>query len=352
MGKLIVVDDDPNILETVEMMIEDDYPGTTYCLNVEEAKEKINSIKYDCLIIDIDIQGRNGAELINYIKKEQPQENHLSPFIIMSGFVDAEFNKKFGDKVDGTISKPFTADQLKSVIKNALQKKERSSETKNQESPKKGELDGVNLFDPDISKPFDSKDLDRTFKKIIKRLKGNSKFEKAVTSIKTQYQFNKIGKLINISCAIAKKMDWGSEKTLEKLIYASYLHDISLSEHLGFEEIQSLEEASHLSDSEKELILNHPIKSAEKAENIPNLPDEVVNLIKQHQENSRGTGFPNQIGHQSFQPLSALFNVSHELATHLVKNEKGSLKNFLNSYQHAVRGSHFKKVIRAVLDIT
>ena len=74
---ILVVDDDNRIRELVKQYLEENEFLVTTAENAEDAKKKIEIIKFDILILDIMMPGESGLSLTKEIKKITL---HLSSF--------------------------------------------------------------------------------------------------------------------------------------------------------------------------------------------------------------------------------------------------------------------------------
>jgi HD-GYP domain-containing protein (c-di-GMP phosphodiesterase class II) len=162
-----------------------------------------------------------------------------------------------------------------------------------------------------------------------------------------------IGLLINITTAISKHMDWSSQQTLEKFVYASYLHDYAIRNSPGLAKIQTEAEiepmADLISDEDKELILNHPILASEELKQYEEIPEDVFAIIEQHHETPEGTGFPKKVDFNRITQLSALFIIAHEITTAIMSNKKWKMENIVSDLEKKYKtGPNFKKIIRAL----
>ena len=67
---ILIVDDDDRIRELVKQyLIDNDYLVTT-ANSAEDAKEKVNILKFDIIVLDIMMPGKSGLEFTNENKKK------------------------------------------------------------------------------------------------------------------------------------------------------------------------------------------------------------------------------------------------------------------------------------------
>ena len=67
---ILVVDDDERIRELVKQYLNDNEYLVTTASNAEDAKEKVDIIKFDIIILDIMMPGQSGLDFTNENKKK------------------------------------------------------------------------------------------------------------------------------------------------------------------------------------------------------------------------------------------------------------------------------------------
>lgn len=122
--------------------------------------------------------------------------------------------------------------------------------------------------------------------------------------------------LAYVCSAMAKAMKQDNEKSLQMLIMASQLHDISLSSD-KLAAVKSVDELGNAGENftaaEIEEYMEHPRKAAELAQLATSTIRDADKIVLQHHEQADGLGFPNGITGINIMPLSALFIVAHEI---------------------------------------
>ncbi len=116
---LLVVDDDDRIKDLVKQYLEENDFLITTASNAEEAKKKLDIIKFDLLILDIMMPGESGLSLTKNIKKK----NNNTPIILLTAKGETK------DRIEGLelgaddyLGKPFEPKELLLRIKNILDK--------------------------------------------------------------------------------------------------------------------------------------------------------------------------------------------------------------------------------------
>jgi len=115
---ILVVDDDDRIKELVKEYLNDNGFVVSTGNSAEEAKIKISYFKFDLIVLDVMMPGKNGFELTKEIKK-----NSNLPIILLTAKGEVE-NRIQGLEIgaDDYLGKPFEPKELLLRIKNILKK--------------------------------------------------------------------------------------------------------------------------------------------------------------------------------------------------------------------------------------
>lgn len=98
-------------------------------------------------------------------------------------------------------------------------------------------------------------------------------------------------------------------------------------------------------------------KSSEMIMSCPKIDPQIAEIVEKHHENSKGTGFPRGLGARSVGPLSATFNVGHQIVQELYEyqyDEKAlprimdSMKLHFDDGNYKTSLSAFEKVFRHI----
>jgi len=160
--------------------------------------------------------------------------------------------------------------------------------------------------------------------------------------------------LAEISCCIAKEMEM-TDTVFEKLVLASYLHDISIqNENLA--KIWTLEElkqkAASFTEDEVSGYRLHPYHSAETVKRYPEIPVDAGIIISQHHERPDGAGFPRGLVHEQINPLAALFIIAHELTTDILEmKSQFAVRKFVTKKLALYDIGNFRKIMAALVKI-
>lgn len=117
MSKLIIVDDDPQILETLLLLLSTRNYDTACFLSAEEMLNSEDGSDCDCLIIDFRLPGMNGFQLIQSLRRSQIN----TPVILLSGNIGPAIAAQLDEFAAVTLlGKPCRGPQLLAAIDAAI----------------------------------------------------------------------------------------------------------------------------------------------------------------------------------------------------------------------------------------
>ena len=116
---ILVVDDDDRIRGLLKDYLSENNYIVSTAENSQEAKEKLNYINFDIIILDVMMPGQNGYELTKEIKKKIKV-----PIILLTAKGEVE-NRIKGLELgaDDYLGKPFEPKELLLRVKNIIEKK-------------------------------------------------------------------------------------------------------------------------------------------------------------------------------------------------------------------------------------
>jgi len=118
LAHILVVDDDDGIRSLVKKFLNENKYLVTTADSAEDASNKIKIIKFDLIVLDIMMPGKNGLEFI-----EENKKNLDTPIILLTAKGEAkERIKGLEIGADDYLPKPFEPKELILRIKNILDK--------------------------------------------------------------------------------------------------------------------------------------------------------------------------------------------------------------------------------------
>jgi HD-GYP domain-containing protein (c-di-GMP phosphodiesterase class II) len=156
-----------------------------------------------------------------------------------------------------------------------------------------------------------------------------------------------------IAGALAKQLEWISKSTIDKIVYASVLCDITLAvrpELLRIQNMTEFEKVKHtLSDEDQKLFLSHPKDAANLIKRyFTAAPPDTEALAYQHHEQADGHGFPMGLRAEKISPLSALFIVANDFAYYFLLDDEPTMDDFLLKCHSRYDYVNFRKIIKAL----
>jgi hypothetical protein len=157
-------------------------------------------------------------------------------------------------------------------------------------------------------------------------------------------------KVLTIICTfIARSMGWVSEASLEKFVYASYMHDAPLFQHPKLARIRDLQEFEKmkalLTPEEQKIFLSAPETSAAIVSSDYAAPIDAEMMMIQQKERPDGSGFPHRFSVTKIAPLAAVFIIAHDLTDVIMMEQDWAMDKWLIERRKLFKGSHFSKIM-------
>jgi CheY-like chemotaxis protein len=114
MYKILVVDDDPDIVNSVRVILKKTGYSILSAFNGYDALETVETEKPDLILLDLAMPGKSGLEVCRILKS---QPSYMNIPVIMLTTSDREVDKKLKSwaVADGYVKKPLTGDLLAEV---------------------------------------------------------------------------------------------------------------------------------------------------------------------------------------------------------------------------------------------
>ncbi len=127
---ILIIDDEKNIRFTLKKSLEGDYEVVT-AVNGEDGIEKFKENEFDLTLLDMKLPGMDGMEVLKQIK----DIDKTADIIIITGFgsVDSAVETMKLGAID-YLRKPFTPDEIKEIVEEVIERKEKELKEENLES--------------------------------------------------------------------------------------------------------------------------------------------------------------------------------------------------------------------------
>lgn len=215
--KVLVVDDERGIRESVAMILEDDGYVVVSAKDGEDALQKIKELKIDLVVLDVWLPKMKGTEVL----KEILTIKENLPVIMISGHADITTSATLlKDGAIDFIEKPLIKEKILVTIRNALRLRILEEENKQLKQ------ENINLREI-LNKIYDlkgnSKEIEELRKKISRGamtdfnvlIQGGSDTDRELIAHIIHLQSNKSGKpFVQVNCTTIGKLEQVSEGTL------------------------------------------------------------------------------------------------------------------------------------------
>jgi DNA-binding response OmpR family regulator len=119
-NKVLLVDDDSEILSLVQYALEDMGHQVQVCDNGREVLETMRTYKPELLILDVMLPGIDGYSLANQMSENPATKD--TPIIVLSALEPSRTMFQKFPQVSSFLTKPFNTDDLMEAVKTALTK--------------------------------------------------------------------------------------------------------------------------------------------------------------------------------------------------------------------------------------
>jgi CheY-like chemotaxis protein len=122
---VLVVDDDPDLVESVSMKLENENFRVAKAYDGMEAWDKIKEERPDLIILDVMMPRKNGYELCDELKKSEEYKDII--VVLLTAVAEAVTSTSYthmGGKTtlaDDYIPKPIELDRLMEIVKENLE---------------------------------------------------------------------------------------------------------------------------------------------------------------------------------------------------------------------------------------
>ena len=258
MKHILVVDDTPTNLSFVESVLKDKYK-LALAKSGERAIKYLEKTQVDLILLDIMMEGMDGFETFEYIRKLPMNQN--TPVVFLTADINVE-NEIKGLNMGAVdfIRKPFVPEVMLNRIARVLQLEELMMDLEKKVEEKTKQIEQISF---------------ETIATIASMIEAKDSYTKGHSIRVSEY-----------SARLAKKLGWGEEK-IQNLKYIALLHDIG---KVGIPD-SVLNKPGKLTEIEYGIIKSHTTIGGDILREIETIPD--VSLgAKYHHERYDGKGYP------------------------------------------------------------
>ncbi len=289
--KILIVDDELNILRSLRRLLEDEELNITTASSGKEALRVMNDKKDIAVIVsDMCMPGMTGVELLEEAKKILPDTVR----IMLTGYSDikvaiAAINRGGAYRY---ISKPWNDEEFICVIKDAVKKYHLTKENQRLSEIVSKQNEALKQWNMKLAKIVQEQTVDIVAKS--QRLKENFDdtiiaFSKLLELRNTSIR-NHSKNVCEMSVKIAKKMNLPEEE-IKNINIASLLHDIG---KIGLNDSILTKDFDDMAAKDMKEYMLHPIRAQAVIDPVEDMRDAGI-LIRHHHERFNGQGFPDKL---------------------------------------------------------
>jgi DNA-binding NtrC family response regulator len=114
---ILVVDDEPHVLLTYQLILQQQGYEVSAALSAEEARKVLLERKIDLLLCDLSLERReNGIEVIQFARRKDPE----MPAVLLTGYAAQDVNDLAVESGIPVLFKPIDINQLLQTIADML----------------------------------------------------------------------------------------------------------------------------------------------------------------------------------------------------------------------------------------
>jgi len=124
MKKILVIDDDHDLLETIQSVLQYEGYHTFAASNAQEGIKIVKEHPFDLILMDVMMPGMSGADAVKFLEDNFPDKQ--APVIFLTGLASSDDTGGAALNVGGkhypAMAKPFDNHKLLKMVKEILEK--------------------------------------------------------------------------------------------------------------------------------------------------------------------------------------------------------------------------------------
>jgi DNA-binding response OmpR family regulator len=121
MAKILIIDDDPDIIKTLEIRFTTEGYKVSSASNGEEGLRQVDVQKPDLIVLDAMMPKMDGVEFSQHLRQDKRYGNLL--ILLLSGLVYIEGEPQDKEIADAYMAKPFDGEALVKKVQELLKTK-------------------------------------------------------------------------------------------------------------------------------------------------------------------------------------------------------------------------------------
>lgn len=122
-GKILIVDDEANIIISLEFLMQQAGYTVAIARNGEEAFAQVEHFQPDLVLLDVMLPGINGFDVLQRLR-QQPASREMFVIMLTAKGREVEVTKGLALGADAYITKPFSTRDLLAEVRRHLDRRE------------------------------------------------------------------------------------------------------------------------------------------------------------------------------------------------------------------------------------
>lgn len=118
--KVLIVDDEPNIVISLEFLMKKDGYDLRVAMDGNQALEELENFRPDLVLLDVMLPYKSGFEICQQIK-EHPEWQKIKVLLLTAKGREADITKGMALGADAYITKPFSTKELVAKVRDILE---------------------------------------------------------------------------------------------------------------------------------------------------------------------------------------------------------------------------------------
>ncbi len=118
-ARVLIVDDEANIVISLEFLMEQAGYTVAVARNGDEALEQIERFRPDLVLLDVMLPGVNGFDILQRVR-QQPEHKEMAVIMLTAKGREVEITKGLALGADAYITKPFSTRDLLAEVRRQL----------------------------------------------------------------------------------------------------------------------------------------------------------------------------------------------------------------------------------------
>jgi len=120
MGKILLVDDEPDIVNLTSFILEKEGHEVIAAEDAKECMAKLKKVRPDLILLDVMLPGEDGWEVSKKLKADKDTASIPIIMFTVRARLESKEKSMYYAKADAQIDKPFKTDDLLNIINDFL----------------------------------------------------------------------------------------------------------------------------------------------------------------------------------------------------------------------------------------